>query len=351
MPEKWLLLSGSYGGGHDAARDALAEVLAADGCEVRTADMAELYGKGGAAGSKRFFELSQRVPVLWDGTFELLDTRLANAALELLVKSFPHGAFDRLVDGYAPDFVVATFPHWQVFLKDYAQRKGKSFKAGVVVTDAGEVAMPWYYGSRAVDRYFSIDEGTAKFLAKKTRGKIPCQATFFPLADRYFTDKDGTPSGTAALLLTGVPGAFCEAFVRAAGAAPEIKKLVVVCGREPRLFKKLKRKAAAKVEFHEWWDVKARLKDVDVFVGKAGGALTCECVAQDVPLLVPSFIPGQEEGNVALLTAHGVGVYEPDPLRACVLARFLDVRKMLPNFRALKKRGSARAVVQAMREA
>lgn len=351
MAEKWLILSGSFGNGHDAARDALKEVLLADGCHVETADMVELLRSRGAAGTKQFFELSQKVPFLWDTTFDLLDTRFANAALDLLVKGLPHNAFDRVMDASRPDFVVATYPHWPVFLKDYARRKGKNFKAGVVVTDAGDVAMTWYYGAKAVDRFFAIDEDTARFLGRQSRGKIPAEASFFPLADRFFLDKDGTPSGTVALLLTGVPGEFAEPFIKAVGEASEIQRLIVLQGREKRLWRKLRRNAPAKAEFLEWWDIKANLKDVDVFVGKAGGALACECVAQDVPMIVPVFIPGQEEGNVDLLERHGVGLHEPDPLRAAVLARFLDVRKMLPNFQALKKRGSARRIVESLRSA
>lgn len=351
MAEKWLILSGSYGNGHDAARDALTELLRADGCEVKHEDMVELLRRRGAPGTKKYFELSQKVPFLWDKTFDMLDTRFVNAALDLMVKGLPHDDFDRIIDAFSPDYVVATFPHWPIFLKDYERRKGKKFKSGVVVTDAGDVAMTWYYGSQTIDRYFTIDEDTAKFLTKKRRGKEPAEASFFPLADRHFMDKDGSSTGTVAFLLTGVPYAFCTGFITAACEAPEIKKLVVMRGREPRMYKKLKCVAPAKAQFVEWWDIKANLKDVDVFVSKAGGALVSECIAQDVPLIVPVFTPGQEEGNVDLLETYGVGLHEPDPLRAAVLARFLDVRKMLPNFQALKKRGSARKVIGSLRAA
>ncbi len=349
--ERWLILSGSYGNGHDAARDALRELLESQGHEVRTEDMAQICRKGGS-GAKQFYKFSsQKMPALWDRTFELLDTRVANAVMELVMTGLSHKQLDRAMNSYRPDFVVATFPHWPMLLRKHAKEFGKRFRMGVMVTDAGRAAMPWYYESQGVvDKFFAIDDESARWLRKGVKSRVPVETTFWPLLDRHFRRKDGSPSGTVALLLTGVDPDFAAAFAEEVSRAPEVEKLVVLRGRSPKVYEKLRKLRLPKTEFHEWWDIKDNLKGVDVFVAKPGGALACECVAQEVPMIVPAFIPGQEEGNVDLLENYGVGLLEPDPLRAAVLARFLDVRKMLPNFRALKKEGSALRIVEAMRE-
>jgi processive 1,2-diacylglycerol beta-glucosyltransferase len=47
-------------------------------------------------------------------------------------------------------------------------------------------------------------------------------------------------------------------------------------------------------------------------IGKAGGALTQETISSRTPFLVTQVVPGQEEGNFALLKEIGVAQLTPD---------------------------------------
>ena len=47
-------------------------------------------------------------------------------------------------------------------------------------------------------------------------------------------------------------------------------------------------------------------------IGKAGGALTQETIASRTPFLVTQIVPGQEEGNFALLRKIGVDTLTPN---------------------------------------
>lgn len=58
--------------------------------------------------------------------------------------------------------------------------------------------------------------------------------------------------------------------------------------------------------FTEFIDIKNELKNIDIFISKPGGALMCECIAQDVPIISPSFTPGQEEGNIKLMQIENI---------------------------------------------
>jgi len=46
-----------------------------------------------------------------------------------------------------------------------------------------------------------------------------------------------------------------------------------------------------------------------IIVGKAGGATVHEAIAANCPMLVHHIVPGQEEGNLALLRASQCGDY------------------------------------------
>jgi processive 1,2-diacylglycerol beta-glucosyltransferase len=44
-----------------------------------------------------------------------------------------------------------------------------------------------------------------------------------------------------------------------------------------------------------------------IFIGKAGGATVQEAIAAQIPFLVSHVVPGQEEGNIALIEQSGIG--------------------------------------------
>ena len=48
-------------------------------------------------------------------------------------------------------------------------------------------------------------------------------------------------------------------------------------------------------------------------IGKAGGATVHECIASGTPMLIHHLVPGQEEGNLALLRAIGGGDLSDTP--------------------------------------
>lgn len=108
--------------------------------------------------------------------------------------------------------------------------------------------------------------------------------------------------------------------------------LVVVCGRNKAAFDKL--------EDHGWPvpdfkptilgfvdNMDEYMTAVDVIVTKAGPGTIAEAMTKGLPVLLTSFLPGQEEGNVKYVTENGVGQYIPDTqpeLVAETLAHWLN---------------------------
>ena len=50
-------------------------------------------------------------------------------------------------------------------------------------------------------------------------------------------------------------------------------------------------------------------------IGKAGGATVHECIAASTPMLIHHLVPGQEEGNLALLRSIGGGDLADSPAK------------------------------------
>ena len=51
------------------------------------------------------------------------------------------------------------------------------------------------------------------------------------------------------------------------------------------------------------------LASIDVLISKPGGLTTTEALLNDVPMIVPYFIPGQEEENAEFLEEKGIAVW------------------------------------------
>jgi 1,2-diacylglycerol 3-beta-galactosyltransferase len=91
--------------------------------------------------------------------------------------------------------------------------------------------------------------------------------------------------------------------------------LVIVAGRNEPLKNRLEAKA---------WNIPARIYGfvtdmpdfmcaADILITKAGPGTISEAFIAGLPIILYSRMPGQEEGNVTYVVAHGAGVWAPTP--------------------------------------
>lgn len=127
---------------------------------------------------------------------------------------------------------------------------------------------------------------------------------------------------------------------RASGA-----QLIVVAGRNAALRQKLEATA---------WEIPTRVYGFvnnmpelmgasDVLITKAGPGTLSEAFIAGLPVLMFSFIPGQEEGNVDYVLEHKAGAYASDPAEiGCLIQQWLkpnncQLRQMATNAAALAR--------------
>jgi 1,2-diacylglycerol 3-beta-galactosyltransferase len=94
--------------------------------------------------------------------------------------------------------------------------------------------------------------------------------------------------------------------------------VAVICGRNRSLRRRLGKVAArtgdGRLTAHGFVGNMADwLRCADVVVGKAGPGTIAEATCCGAPLVLTSFVPGQEKGNAELVTEAGAGVYAPRP--------------------------------------
>jgi len=91
--------------------------------------------------------------------------------------------------------------------------------------------------------------------------------------------------------------------------------VAVICGRNHSLRRRLGRLAAragGRLTVHGYVDNMADwLRCADVVVGKAGPGIIAEAACCAAPLVLTSYVPGQEEGNAEFVVSAGAGKYAP----------------------------------------
>jgi len=94
--------------------------------------------------------------------------------------------------------------------------------------------------------------------------------------------------------------------------------VAVICGRNRALKRRLTRLAGrrddGRLSVHGFVGNMADwLRCADIVVGKAGPGTIAEATCCGAPLVLTSFVPGQEAGNAEYVTSAGAGVYAPRP--------------------------------------
>jgi processive 1,2-diacylglycerol beta-glucosyltransferase len=158
-----------------------------------------------------------------------------------------------------------------------------------------------------------------------------------------FYDKKKLSPEHIIVLLTGMKKKFSQEMLLALVRESAVKNITILQGRNKRLFSALKSSVDhPKCQFLEFINLKDVMKDHDIIIAKPGGALMSECIAQDVLLIAPCFMPGQEEGNIAFMKKARVGVYEEDPeaiislITSPSLSKYCDYFKKIKNSHAIR---------------
>ncbi|MFH1339159.1 MAG: glycosyltransferase, partial [Candidatus Omnitrophota bacterium] len=90
--------------------------------------------------------------------------------------------------------------------------------------------------------------------------------------------------------------------------SPEIK-LLVVCGRNRRLYERIKRKNYGSVRLFGFVEgMQGLMSQADIIITKPGGSTIAEALAMELPLVFIKGIPGQETENARILRAYGCAI-------------------------------------------
>ena len=138
-------------------------------------------------------------------------------------------------------------------------------------------------------------------------------------------------------------------------------QLIIVCGRNKGLREKLdKHRWKIPVKVYGFVSqLPAFMQAADMIVTKAGPTTICEAFASGLPIIISSYVPGQEKGNVTHVVKTGAGVYAPNIARlTTTIKEWIEYPARLRKFSAASAKAArpdaarevARIIAQLIRE-
>lgn len=322
MKKRILILTASFGEGHNSAargiRDGLARV-APEGTQVELRDLfAETYGPINELVRKSYLAVVNFVPGAWGAVYRWLDHK----------KDFDSdfARFSRLKDHFAgllerfqPDVIICTFPAYPNVLRQLRGRSAEcsgSYKTVVVITDSITINASWY--RCAADYFVVANEQSASVLRAAGVAAEKIKPFGFPVSPKFADAADSNrivpPSGSDRRVLYMIHAATRGAPELARRLADLGVDLTVTIGRADKLLPEIKAAVGNKAKVIGWTDELARmLHGSHLLIGKAGGATVQETIAAACPMIINYVVAGQEEGNARLIVETNSGVIANSP--------------------------------------
>ena len=348
-----LIISASIGGGHVACGNALATAFTDVGAEVSHVDLLEytalpfrrLYRQA-------YFDLVRNAPDLVEWLGRRMDrkpseTYTVQKRLRSRVNRLLTYALPATIDRFKPDVLVHTHFLGPEIVAGRMRRRAPLPQVEVI-TDFFAHSL-WL--QPRVARYFVATEEVRVHLLSAGVDESRVRVTGIPIDGRFAQ----LPQRATARQLLGLDQDRDVLLLMAGGLdAPDLVALmkqlrtltwpltaVVICGRSTEL-QRVATAAAAEapgpVQFKVHGlvdDIPVQMAAADVMVSKPGGMTTSEALAAELPLLLVSPYPLQEEANANVLLENGAAL-RIDPLSTFnhKLRRLLDDEEHLARMRS-----------------
>ncbi len=391
MQKKVLIMSASTGGGHNRAARAIKEELtnkSIDGitidCEI--IDSLKIVNTTMDKLISRGYEKSAKyTPKAWGGVYKLTETNLVsrNEFKDNPLTSLVSRKLKKLVEIKKPDLIIGTHPFPMIALstlkkhsKSSANNELHTFHKSYqdlnippLITVLTDYTTHSAYIQNEIDYYIAGHEYVKELLiedgidADKIRPYgIPVEKSFLENRDKetVLSELNLDPNKFTVLLMGGSFGAGnIKDTLEELISIDRDFQIIVITGRNKSLKEKLDKALISNensinknIRILGFTDkMNDLLSCVDILVSKPGGLTTTESLLKEVPMIIPYFIPGQEEENLDFLSNCGASLRTSKKYTLSVILKVLidnpDRLEMTKqNIRSIKKLNASQDIAK-----
>jgi processive 1,2-diacylglycerol beta-glucosyltransferase len=392
MGKKVLIMSASTGGGHNRAARAIKEEITKQTingesvvCEI--VDSLKLVNTTMDKIISRGYEKSAiYTPKAYGKVYRLSETNLIskNEFKDNFLTSFMARKFKKLLNITKPDLIIGTHPFPMIALSTikkntymYLQNNNpilgeesfhriyKDLNVPPMMSVLTDYTTHSTWIQNELDYYIVGHEYVKELLvyegvdSEKVKAYgIPVEKSFLSSRDRdiVLSELGLAPDKFTVLLMGGSFGAgnIKETLDELMGIDRDFQ-ILVITGRNETLKEKIDKKVNSysgdKVIKVLGFTNKMNdiLSSIDVLITKPGGLTTTEALLKDVPMIIPYYIPGQEEENLDFLSNCGAALRTTKKFTLTVLLKVLidnpsrlDILKK--NIKSIRKFNSAQNI-------
>ena len=377
MSKKVLIMSASTGGGHNRAAKAMKDEIekkCIDGenitCEIIDSlkmvntTMDKIISSG-------YEKSAKYTPKAWGGMYKLSDVNIIakHEFKRNLFNTIMSSKIKKLIRKNKPDVIIGTHPFPMISLSTLKEKYPEnnnysSLHIPPLISVLTDYTAHLTYIQDNIDYYIAGDEYVREVLIEegiepekiKPYG-IPVEKSFLEHRDRNIVLEElGLSPDKFTVLVMG--GSFGAGNIK-----DTLKELLyldrdfqvlVITGRNESLKEKLERalnsdkypldKKIAVLGFTK--NMNDILSAVDIIISKPGGLTTTECLLKELPMIIPYYIPGQEEENLDFLSNCGAALRTSKKFTISVLLKVLidnpsRIETLKQNIRTIKKENTA----------
>lgn len=352
--KKVLILTGSYWSGHNRAAKVLEKQIISEWNQAIVLDIVDFFNDNSLNSgnfTKSFYEdFCDKYKKVWEMTFNIFDDNLVKRFIYGIKYPFLQSKFDDFVNVFQPDSVISVFPFWQWFIKHYIKNYWKNFTTWVFITDSIKIHSIWYLNKDYIDYYFVIDNFTkTEFIKKFEHNKDNVIVSFFPLEKEFYQNRKKIEIKNILFLLTSQTEEFALDLLEILKNREDLNILIAWWRNKNLLsYVSIFYEDVKNFSFYEFYNIKENIKNIDLIISKPGWAIISECVANDIPVIVPSFIAGQEEWNKLLVEKAEIGFFETNREKINFSLKYINFDKFLPNFAKMKNINSTDIILDKL---
>jgi len=317
-----LILTASYGSGHNRVAATLAAQFRRDGALPRVVDHFYdlVHPEFDRLTRGLYYAVLRRASVLWGAAYWLGDQLSVSSPLLIGLNRLGTRKLAGLLRAEPPDHVVSVHPTPVASLSEL-RRRGLRIPSHTTVFTDFVAHTQWIHPH--VDRYCVPAEEIARDLLARGVARERVTVTGIPVGEEFVQPSERaharlglglSPRLPVLLFMDGSGGGFgrLEEATRTVLAMEEPLQAVVVTGREEALEARLRQLAAGRenrIKIFGYVDnVRQLMAAADFLVTKAGGLTLGEALAAELPAICFGSLPGQEARNERFAAMAGVAL-------------------------------------------
>lgn len=315
--KKVVIFTASTGGGHNIAANSIREHYSNEGYEAQTMDAfketSRFLDRIIAKGYERIVHIS---PKTYGRMYRAANNETLSHYIMWVITEVMEDDIEKILNEKNPDLIVVTHP---LVTNVLATLKSEGLFHKPIISIVTDYRIHRAYIHDQVDAYVVGSEYTKQTMIE--RGVEPHRIHSFGIPVRKsFLDRPAIREKNyevdlTILLMAGSMGSSqIEKAFQSLLTSWHKLRIIAVCGNNEKIRLKMERMAQEccehqSVEVLGFADnIPALMDQADVIITKPGGLTTTEAILKNIPMIIPYYIPGQEEENADFFVETGMAI-------------------------------------------